>query len=159
MIWGGYVFKKMPTPAGNIHRYIAGASGKESTCQCKRRKRHGFSPWVRKIPLEKEMATRYSILAWRIPWTVEPGGLQSMELQSRTWLSTYTQGRYIYVCVCVCMCIYIYVHVYVYMVEEEDLWEEEVKVHSWRNFELEKTYGLYDNRIYFCLLLLPMPDL
>ena len=30
---------------------------------------------------EKEMATHSSILAWRIPWTEEPGGLQSMELQ------------------------------------------------------------------------------
>ena len=30
-------------------------------------------------PLEKEMATHSSILAWRIPWTEEPGGLQSME--------------------------------------------------------------------------------
>ena len=29
-------------------------------------------------PLEKEMATYSSILAWRIPWTEEPGGLQSM---------------------------------------------------------------------------------
>ena len=32
-------------------------------------------------PLEKGMATHYSILAWRIPWTEEPGGLQSMGLQ------------------------------------------------------------------------------
>ena len=32
-------------------------------------------------PLEKEMATRYSILAWRIPWTEEPGRLWSMGLQ------------------------------------------------------------------------------
>ena len=31
--------------------------------------------------LEKEMATHSSILAWRIPWTEEPGGLQSMESQ------------------------------------------------------------------------------
>ena len=31
-------------------------------------------------PLEEEMATRSSILAWEIPWTEEPGGLQSMEL-------------------------------------------------------------------------------
>ena len=30
-------------------------------------------------PLEKEMATHSSILAWRIPWSEEPGGLQSME--------------------------------------------------------------------------------
>ena len=34
-----------------------------------------------KDPLEKEMATHSSIFAWRIPWTVEPGGLQSMGLQ------------------------------------------------------------------------------
>ena len=32
-------------------------------------------------PLEKAMATHSSVLAWRIPWTEEPGGLQSMELQ------------------------------------------------------------------------------
>ena len=32
-------------------------------------------------PLEKEMATHSSILAWRIPWMEEPGGLQSMGLQ------------------------------------------------------------------------------
>ena len=32
-------------------------------------------------PLEKEMTTLSSILAWRIPWTEEPGGLQSMRLQ------------------------------------------------------------------------------
>ena len=30
-------------------------------------------------PLEKKMATHSGILAWRIPWTEEPGGLQSME--------------------------------------------------------------------------------
>ena len=32
-------------------------------------------------PLEKEMATHSSILGWEIPWTEEPGGLQSMESQ------------------------------------------------------------------------------
>ena len=32
-------------------------------------------------PLEKEMATHSSIVAWRIPWTEEPGGLQSMGSQ------------------------------------------------------------------------------
>ena len=40
-----------------------------------------FDPWVGKIPLEKEMATHSSILAWRIPWTEEPSGLQSLGLQ------------------------------------------------------------------------------
>ena len=34
-----------------------------------------------KDPLEKEIATHSSILAWRIPWTEEPGGLQSTGLQ------------------------------------------------------------------------------
>ena len=41
--------------------------------------------WVRSLgwedPLEKEMATHASILAWRIPWVEENGGLQSMGLQ------------------------------------------------------------------------------
>ena len=35
-------------------------------------------------PLEQGMATHSSILAWRIPWAEEPGGLQSMGLQSWT---------------------------------------------------------------------------
>ena len=42
--------------------------------------------WVqslgREYPLEKGMATHASILAWRISWTEEPGGLQSMGSQS-----------------------------------------------------------------------------
>ena len=41
--------------------------------------------WVQSLggedPLEKGMATHSSILAWRIPWTGEPGGLQSMRSQ------------------------------------------------------------------------------
>ena len=35
-------------------------------------------------PLEEEMATHSSILAWRIPWTLEPSGLQSIGSQSWT---------------------------------------------------------------------------
>ena len=34
----------------------------------------------REAPLEEEMAAHSSILAWKIPWTKEPGGLASMEL-------------------------------------------------------------------------------
>ena len=44
----------------------------------------------REDPLEKEMATHSSTLAWKIPWTEEPGRLQSIGLQSRTWLSDFT---------------------------------------------------------------------
>ena len=35
----------------------------------------------REDPLEKEMASHFSILAWKIPWTEEPGRLQSVGLQ------------------------------------------------------------------------------
>ena len=42
-------------------------------------------PWVRSLNqddcLEKEMTSHSSILAWKIPWTEEPGGLQSMDLR------------------------------------------------------------------------------
>ena len=41
-------------------------------------------------PLKKEMATHSSTLAWKIPWTEEPGRLHSMGLQSRTRLSDFT---------------------------------------------------------------------
>ena len=34
-----------------------------------------------KVPLEKGLAIHFSILAWKIPWTEKPGGLQSMESQ------------------------------------------------------------------------------
>ena len=50
-----------------------------------------FPGW--KYPLEKEMATHSNILAWRIPWTEEPGRLQSMGLQESDmseWLSLLT---------------------------------------------------------------------
>ena len=54
-----------------------------------------FSIWIsdirdvdltlgREDPLEEGMATHTSILAWRIPWTEEPGGLQPIGPQSRT---------------------------------------------------------------------------
>ena len=60
------------------------------------------SAWVwflgQEDSLEKEMATHSSILAWRIPWTEEPGRLQSMELQesdTAEQLSTHhTQKRH-----------------------------------------------------------------
>jgi len=44
-----------------------------------------WETWVQSLgqedPLEKEMAIHSSILAWKIPWTEEPGGLQSMGSQ------------------------------------------------------------------------------
>ena len=55
--------------------------------------------WVwslgREYPLEKEMATHSSILAWRIPWTEEPGGLQSTGLQrvGHDWATSLTSSN------------------------------------------------------------------
>ena len=43
-------------------------------------------------PLEKEMATHSSILAWEIPWTEETGGLQSMGLQ-KSWHNLVTKQQ------------------------------------------------------------------
>ena len=55
-------------------------------------------------PLEKEMATHSSTLAWKIPWTEEPGRLQSMGSQrvGHDWA-------------CVCIYIYIYTHTHTLM--------------------------------------------
>ena len=47
----------------------------------------------REDPLEKEMATHSSILAWEIPWSEEPDRLQSMRSQSETQLSDYRQQQ------------------------------------------------------------------
>jgi len=49
--------------------------------------------WVRSLgrkdPQEEEMATHSGILAWRLPWAEEPGGLQSMGLQSQLQLRAH----------------------------------------------------------------------
>ena len=69
-------------------------SGKESTCQCRRCSQE---TWIQSLgrqdPLEKGMATHPSILAWRIIWTEEPGGLQSMGSESQTRLSARTRAH------------------------------------------------------------------
>ena len=45
----------------------------------------------REDPPEEGMATHSSILAWRIPWAEEPGGLQSMESQSQTQVREHVE--------------------------------------------------------------------
>ena len=72
--------------------------------------------WVQSLgwedPLEKEMATHFSTLAWKIPRTEEPGRLQSMrseESDTTEWLDFFTYviswWNYTHVCVCVCVCV------------------------------------------------------
>ena len=83
----------MGFPGASVH--------KEPTCQCRRHRRPGFPPWasfppvilLQEDPLEEEMATRSSTLAWRILWTEEPGGLQSVGSQSDTAEHTQTEQR------------------------------------------------------------------
>ena len=55
--------------------FPGGASGKEPTWQCRRRE---FDPWVGKIPWMRALWPIPVFFAWRIPWTEEPGRLQSM---------------------------------------------------------------------------------
>ena len=60
--------------------------------------------WVRSAgredPLEEGMATHSSILAWRVPWTEEPGGLQSMESKraGHDWPSNIPLLPYVFSC-------------------------------------------------------------
>ena len=65
--------------------FPSGARGKKkkkkTACQCRRHKRPGFDPWVRKISWRRNMATHSSIIAWKIPQTEEPGGLPSIRSQ------------------------------------------------------------------------------
>ena len=51
--------------------------------------KHQFFSTQPSLP-EKAMATHFSTLAWKIPWTEDPGRLQSMRLLSQTWLSDFT---------------------------------------------------------------------
>jgi len=46
--------------------------------QCRRHRRHEFDPWVGKIPWRRLWKPTPVFLVWRVPWTAEPGGLQSM---------------------------------------------------------------------------------
>ena len=66
---------------GSNLAFPGGGSGKEPACQCRRHKRR-FQFLGQEDLLEEGMATHSSILAWRIPWTEEPGGLQSIGSQS-----------------------------------------------------------------------------
>ena len=98
------LFATAQTTAHQVHlsmtRILEGFPGrancKEPSCQCRRRKRLRFDPWVGEIPWRRVwQPTRFSsILAWRIPWTEQPGGLYSSHriTKSQTrlkWLSTH----------------------------------------------------------------------
>ena len=54
--------------------FPGGACGKEPACRCRRHETQVLSVG-QEDPLEEGMATHFSILAWRVPWTEEPGEL------------------------------------------------------------------------------------
>ena len=59
-----------------------------------------FNPWVRKIPLEKEMATHSSILAWEVPGTEEQTGYSPLGYKD-----CQTKFRDLTACLCCCLVI------------------------------------------------------
>ena len=63
--------------------FPGGVGGEETTCEWRRHKTLGLMPGG-EDPLEKEMTAYSIILVWKIPWTEEPGRLQSMGLQRVT---------------------------------------------------------------------------
>ena len=62
----------------SLYRLARWLTCKSTRLPCRRHRRRGFNPWVRKIPWGREMATHSSVLTWKIPWTEEPGGLLPM---------------------------------------------------------------------------------
>ena len=68
----------MPSVFANRHPYLVVQMVKDLPAM--------WEPWIRSLgwgdSVEKEMASHSSTLAWRIPWTEAPGGLQSMGSQS-----------------------------------------------------------------------------
>ena len=76
---GQGIWTRMDFRAG----FLGGTRGKKSTCQCRRHKRHVSIPGLGRSPGGAH-GNPSSVLAWRIPWTEEPGGLQSIGLQSWT---------------------------------------------------------------------------
>ena len=68
--------------------------------------------WVwslgREDPLEKEMATHSSVHAWKIPWTEEPGGLQSMGSQRvrHDWVTSLSLSYKLYIGMSVFIAVY-----------------------------------------------------
>ena len=68
------------------HCFPGSSGGREPPCKCRRPKRCELDPWVRKSPWKR--AWQPLILAWRIPWTEEPGELQSIGSLKPERLST-----------------------------------------------------------------------
>ena len=82
-IYDGSLPSGWSSEAGGVWHggFPGGASGEEPACPCRRHNETRIRSLGREDPLEEDMATHSRILAWRIPWTQEPGGLVSMGSQ------------------------------------------------------------------------------
>ena len=80
------IYKIIPPHSYPQASQIAGSgknkqTNKNPACQCRRHKRCGFHPWVRKIRWRRAWQPTPVILPWEFPWTEELGGLQSIGSQ------------------------------------------------------------------------------
>ena len=75
----------------------------------------GLIPELERSP-GKDRATHSSILAWRIPWKEELGGLWSIGSHRVRHDWSNLVCIYIYMCVCVCVSIYIYMHIKLFLI-------------------------------------------
>ena len=103
-------------------------------------------------PLEESMATDSSILAWAIPWTEEPGGLQSMGLQSQTQLRDWAQRiiKVIFICkvqsqtiesIKTLLGLLNIIFYRIYMESRKMVLKNLFTGQQWRNRHREQTYG------------------
>ena len=99
--------------------FPGGTSGKEPTYLCRRHKRCGFNPWVRKIPWRRKWQPT-STLAWRIAWTEESGRLQFIELQrvGQDWSDlACTHACTIYI-IYIMHCLYLLLFMYLLLLQQ-----------------------------------------
>ena len=84
VVWYSYLLKNFP-------QFVDFPGGSDGKSVCLQYRRHGFNPWVGKIPLGKEMATHSSILVWKISW-IDGGAWWAIVhvVTSQTWLSDFT---------------------------------------------------------------------
>ena len=112
MVWADFFSKHFPSGIKNNQKEQFELLSQNIFCQvvnilswwlwwervCLQFRRPRFNPWVGEHPLEKGMATHSSILAWRIPWTEEPGRLQSMGSQriGHNWVTNTHSKSYLF---------------------------------------------------------------
>ena len=97
--WSIYIYIHICFPGG--------ASGKESTCQCKRHRRHEFNPWDRKTPWSTKWQPTPGLLPGESHGQRRLAGYSPLDCRESD-MTEHTQHIYVcmYVCVCVCVCVF-----------------------------------------------------